>query len=205
MTILVAVNGVIQPHTYRPQPQLPHVTASRKFAASSISGARQPRVATCNIVMCSSGGDESEEQSSMDWDRAWQRWQLEGLADQPQQASGSGSEAMQDALAGMLSAEAAREAAKQELEAAARQKAELEAELEELQQSRAKRLPWQFEELDALRIIFEKGSGLNIGLRLVAFALLLSLLFRWRTRGFEDMLGCVAMPLVCAANDIMGR
>lgn len=153
-------------------------------------------------IICSSSQESDADGSPTDWDREWRRYSLEGLDEQQQSESAP----MADALADLLSAEAVREAARLDVEAAAAEKQRLQEELAELQRQKSQ-LPWQFEELDELQArIFNSDDDalpLKLGLRAAGLLLLVSLLLRWRTGGLEELVGCLAMPVVCAANDLM--
>ena len=139
------------------------------------------------ILMSLSGGGGGSEEPTMDWDRAWQRYRLEEQGVENEESTNP----VADALASVLSAEAAREAARQDVEAAAAEKKRLEDELTMLEQKRANSLPWQFEELDELqRLIFDsgdKGGLLRLGFGVTAFLLLIRLLLELRVHGLDHL------------------
>ena len=95
--------------------------------------------------------------------------------------------ALQDAMAELLLAEASVAAARSELDAANRQKAALQAELEEVQQ--------QQNSLQRKRL----SDAVVLAL---AIAALISLAVRWQESGPASVAGCLLMPLVCASGQV---
>ena len=160
------------------------------------------------VVLCSAdapGGDECP--SNTDWDRAWQRWQLEGDGG----PRGEGANAVADALSQLASAEANVRAAREEADSAADEKARLQAELDGIrrlspEKRLSRRLPYEYEEIDALyKLIADDETFVRrLAVRACLAILVLSLLLRWRTQGFESVAGCVVMPLVCVASSLGG-
>lgn len=132
---------------------------------------------------------------SRDWDGAWRRWQLESSSD------GEGN-VLQDAMAELVSAEAAVRAAKEEVDLAAEEKQALEEELAALQ--RARRDP--FEQLDEIYELLaarlDRDTVLLSGGKALFAVALLSLAFRWRTDGPGSVAGCLLLPLACATGQI---
>ena len=146
--------------------------------------------------------NDEEPESQADWDRAWQRWQMEN-GDRENDAAPLDSSTVGDAMAELLSAEAAIRSAQEEVSAARQEKARLEAELAALQQQR--RLPYAFEEIDELYRLIEKMDGqatwVLVG-RAALVACTASLLLRWRNEGFASVVGCVLLPLACATGQV---
>ena len=143
-----------------------------------------------------------------DWDRAWQRWTLEGQLPpvEPTDDVAEQSPTMGDALGKVIAAEAAVRSAREAQASAAAEKAKLEAELRSVQRAR-EGLPYEFEEIEELyRLLWgDEDFAKRFGARAAVALLVTWLLLRWRSQGLESVAGCVLMPLACAANDLVGR
>ena len=111
--------------------------------------------------------------------------------------------ALQDAMADLLSAEAAVRSAQDDWVEAAKEKAKLEIELEGLR-ARKGRLPYTFEEIEEVYRMLQSDERLVwVLLARAALALaLVSLLLRWRTEGAGSVAGCLLMPLACAMGQV---
>ena len=123
--------------------------------------------------------DADSSDSEVDWDGAWRRLQLESQ-DEP-------ANALQDAMAELLLAEAQVISAKSELEAANRQKAELQAELEEVQQQQSS---------------LQQQALADAVVLSLAIAALIKLVVLLQESGPASVAGCLLMPLVCASGQI---
>ena len=139
----------------------------------------RPQLPPCRASSIRCSDPDGSDSSDVDWDGAWRRLQLESQ-DEP-------ANALQDAMAELLLAEAQVISAKSELEAANRQKAELQAELEEVQQQQ--------------RSLQQQALADAVVLSL-AIAALIKLVVLLQESGPASVAGCLLMPLVCASGQI---
>ena len=159
------------------------------------------------VALCSGDAPPGDElPSNTDWDKAWRRWQLEGGGGQ-----NDGANAVADALSQLASAEAGVRMAREQADAAVDERARLQAELDDIRRLKLenrfkKRLPDEFEEIDALYKLIASDETFvrRVAVRVCLTVVILSLLLRWRTQGLESVAGCIAMPLVCVANSVTG-
>ena len=140
------------------------------------SRARCVRIGACRASRLSRlrmGGSSLDDEPNTDWDRAWQRYQLEGQ-DAPTQSFGT----VADALANVASAEAAKESARLDVQAAAEEKQKLEDELRFLEDQKVK---------SKLFDGGDSGDALTLGLAVLGGYSLLNLLHWLRVHGLEDV------------------
>lgn len=168
---------VLTPATcFRP---LQHASAARY--PRSLQHTLQP-VRCC--IMCSgadrSQADSDDEAASMDWDRAWSRYQLENPAEMEELDVS----AVQNALTELVMAEANVRQAEDELYAASKKKADLEA------------------ELAALNSFESTPIATQIAGRLALALAFVSLVVRYNSSGAESVAGCLLMPVACALGQV---
>ena len=166
-------------------------------------------------VLASAGDDDAPDEPS-DLDREWQRWRQEGLAESGGAPTGVTPDEIEMAQSEVWDAELALLSARQERLAAMEAKARLEDELEELERERSElprvKLPYEFEEIEAVQRYISDAD--NSGFKSVAVAaawapsvlalglVLVQLLLRWRTDGPEGAAGCLLVPLACITGQV---
>ena len=145
-----------------------------------------------------------EEEGENDWDSAWVRFQLESV-DGAEEGSTEllGATELQDAMADLISAEAAVRVARIDQQKASDEREKLLAELGDSAEAK-KRLPYSFEELDEVyRLAQDNPSVLYLLLaRLALGVTIVALLLRGRVEGAEGVAGCLLMPIACATGQI---
>ena len=138
-----------------------------------------------------------------DWDQAWRRFQLEGM--EGGDGEGEGTTELQDAMADLISAEAAVRVARIDQQKAAEERERLLQELgDTAEEQRRRKLPYTFEELDEVyRLAQANPSVLYLLLARLAVGLtLVALLLKGRVEGAEGVAGCLLMPFACATGQI---
>mmetsp|Transcript_32642 Transcript_32642/g.106783 ORF Transcript_32642/g.106783 Transcript_32642/m.106783 type:complete len:180 (+) Transcript_32642:3-542(+) len=148
---------------------------------------RGPRI-TRATVLSGSRGD-----GATDWDGEWSRWQ--------QRVSGESSAGGVDAP---LPADELGQGGK-ENRGQVESWSDDELQRLRLEDRLKQQLPYEYEEIEELyhRIAADESFGARLAVRLSLVAVCLWLAFRWRTQGLESVAGCLLMPVICAANEVM--